>query len=519
MTRRTPVLSIVLASLAALGMLVLVAPDYLSTQGFPLDDAWIHAVYGREVARSGSLAYNPGVPATGSTSPLWSVTLALPYLVGSPVGGAVLLTKLLGFGLHVLTALVLYAALAGASAFGAMRLAGVLLVACFPDLLSASVSGMETPLATLTAVGLLYAAPRAGVVAYAALSALAVAARPELAIVSASLPFIMLIRGERRFVPMVASALVGSAVAFGLFAARNLAVSGLPLPATFYAKVGTGGFGFAEGIRVGFTELLGQLPVTDSSLLLVGLVGLSALVLWSKEATPGLTIAATSFLSGLLFCAVSFVLIPPIDPGAFYHQRYILPAIPLIVGPIPVLVDVAMTRWLPLSYRRLGRVTLLAFLAASLLIDAPIRYQRLANDARNIDQVQVALGRSLASASASDVVLAIDAGAIRYFGNAFVVDLLGLNTPQMLGAQGQEFLDSHPPRYIEIVPLWSRLDEQSDRQLQALSFEPATPYTVTGFPAMGKHWLVQCDHGSVSGELAVRSRSFRFTCAASQAAG
>ena len=54
-------------------MLQLAAPRYLLQQGFPLDDAWIHAVYAREVARNGTLAYNPGVPATGETAPLWAL--------------------------------------------------------------------------------------------------------------------------------------------------------------------------------------------------------------------------------------------------------------------------------------------------------------------------------------------------------------------------------------------------------------------------------------------------------------
>ena len=55
----------------ALLALHVVAPHYLVHQGFPVDDAWIHAVYARELARSGMLAYNPGVPATGETA-IWA---------------------------------------------------------------------------------------------------------------------------------------------------------------------------------------------------------------------------------------------------------------------------------------------------------------------------------------------------------------------------------------------------------------------------------------------------------------
>jgi hypothetical protein len=52
--------------------------------GFPLDDAWIHQTYARNLARSGQLAFIPGVPSAGSTAPLWSLLLSLGYLLGIP---------------------------------------------------------------------------------------------------------------------------------------------------------------------------------------------------------------------------------------------------------------------------------------------------------------------------------------------------------------------------------------------------------------------------------------------------
>src|SRR6185503_14621945 len=68
-------LLVVLAGLAGLAAVWTFTPEYLLARGFPLDDAWIHAVYGRSLARSGMLAFNPGVPATGVTSPLWALIL------------------------------------------------------------------------------------------------------------------------------------------------------------------------------------------------------------------------------------------------------------------------------------------------------------------------------------------------------------------------------------------------------------------------------------------------------------
>ena len=50
--------------------------------GFPLDDAWIHQTYARNLAQTGQLAFVPGQPSAGSTSPAWTVLLAIGYGLG-----------------------------------------------------------------------------------------------------------------------------------------------------------------------------------------------------------------------------------------------------------------------------------------------------------------------------------------------------------------------------------------------------------------------------------------------------
>jgi hypothetical protein len=515
MTTRTAWLWITLAFLVGVACLATFAPDYLFQQGFPLDDAWIHAVYGRELARSGTLAFNPGVAATGSTSPLWSGFVALPHLVVLGPGVRLLLIKAIGLVLHLLTALLVYVALSGGSAPW-LRLAGAALVAFHPDLISASVSGMEVPLATLLAVSLVYAVERSGTLLYGALSAATVLARPELIVLALVLPWLRHAREWRRAVLVFAGAALGVAGSFGILALRNVAVSGLPLPATFYAKVGAGTVGRVEALSMGFSQLMAAIPVADSSILLVALGVASALVIAARARARHPIAAACCFASGLIFCATSFLLVAPIDSGAFYHQRYILPALPLLVASVPALAGDLAGRC-GLGRTRIGFLAVLTLLvAASLLIDGPGRYRRLSSDARNIDDVQVALGRFLSSAPPSHVVWAIDAGAIRYFGNAFVVDLMGLNTPAMLGAQAQRYLNTHRPSYIEVVPGWSSPDEDAARRLPAARFAPSTEYTVTSFAPKRDHWLLRCDPQFGQGRLQVLSRSLRFECAGNE---
>lgn len=493
-----------LACAAALAIFVSVAGEYFTSRGFPLDDAWIHAVYGRSLARSGELAYNPGEAATGDTAPLWTVVIAASHLVTRTPESTVLLVKLTGLVLHLGTSLVLLLALRARPAAAAI---GAALTAFHPDLVAASVSGMEVPLAALTAAALLLAATFMRRWSFAVLSFLAPFARPELAVLSIILPSTLFLLGalsrqDRASLNLRAAA--GNAACYGLIAAYSLAVSGLPLPATFHAKVDLARPGLwsseMSGLQL-FAGLAGQ-PV----FLVAALVCASTLLVFARHARDALPIAAV--LAGVAFCASSFALIHPGDPAAFYHQRYILPVLPLLIAPVPSLAQAGLERIAGRACRVLFAI-LLVPLTALLVLAAPARFRRLSNDARNVDEVQVAVGRALARARASDVAWAVDAGAARYFGHAFVVDMIGLNTPALLRDDAQQYLDEHPPRFLESVPDWSTVE---GRTQHAAVFRPSTRYTVTSFPRMQQHALIACAPG-VAGRYTIRSRVFRYTCA------
>jgi hypothetical protein len=57
----------------------LLASNWIFRIGYPLDDAWIHQTYARNLASTGSWAFLPGQPSAGSTAPGWSLLLALGY--------------------------------------------------------------------------------------------------------------------------------------------------------------------------------------------------------------------------------------------------------------------------------------------------------------------------------------------------------------------------------------------------------------------------------------------------------
>jgi hypothetical protein len=501
---------LVIASLAivSLGLFAIHVPDYLRERGFPLDDAWIHAVYGRSIARHFAFEYNPGVAASGETSPLWALLLALPHLMLEKTPAVVLGIKLLGFCFHLLTAVACRAALdvGDDRESKTIAFAGALLVAMQPDLVAASMSGMEVPLATLSACLLLLHARKPRVSRMAVVTAMAILSRPELGVVAFLLP--LLIHGWRERRPLgrgIVGAALGATIAGVIIMTIAIEGSDRLLPATFHAKVAAPPSW--SGQWLGFTGLLPLLaPFHFWPLIPLG--GVLAIRMLIADRLPRERVVAAAFVAALGFCALSFALIYPGDPEAFYHQRYILPVLPLLLAFLPAAVA-RLVRWRFPDRAITGAGGMTGVVLLVLLIAAPARYRHLANDAHNIDDVQVEMGKFLANAPVSENVWAVDAGAVRYFGSAFVVDMVGLNSPEMLSSVSSRYLSAHRPHFLDVFGSWSEL-----RWLDGaptVTFHVTTPYTVTSDHSMGAHELVQCPPGG-SFEYRVRQRIVRGRC-------
>jgi hypothetical protein len=500
------------AGAAGAAIFQLSAPDYLTGQGFPLDDAWIHSVYARELARSGTLAYNPGVPATGETSPLWAVAIALVYLVSAPPT-SIFLTKILGLAMHLGSAVLFGIGLTRvADSRRWLPWTAGSLVAIHPDLLAASVSGMEVPLATLVTAAAFVAVVDAAYVRLAVLAVAATVARPESAVLPVALALLFwLPTNTRRAFALGASALAGGLAALALVSLRNWHVTGLPLPATFYVKANIASpLNSALQIQ-GFTGLLGYVPLLNVPIVVVALAVVALTMLRRRAAEPLAHAASALFIAGMGFCAVSFALVPPVDPPAFYHQRYALPGAALMIAATPLLVDALLGRLPQPAMRRITAVASVLF-ALLLLSATPARAKRLSNDARNIDDVQVAFGKTLHDAATDGSVWVVDAGASRFFGRPFVVDTIGLNTPELLTAGAQQYMDAHPPAYLDVFPGWSAIQGDPRLRFAARSFETTTPYTVTSALTMRTHVLVTCAPAGTQGVFVVRARQWRFRC-------
>ncbi len=432
------------------------------TRGFPVDDAWIHMVYGLSVRLHASFDYNDGHVGAGATSPLWVLFAALAHLIAGAreaSTGAALCLKLLGTLCH-----------AGAAALSA-RLARViapakslemplatgaaLIVGACPFLAYAAASGMEVALTSALLVGAIAAGGRKRPLTTAVVAGLAILARPEAA-VAAPLAIALAFRDA----PLRASwrrlvAAVSVTVALpGVWTVRNLVETGRALPATVYLKgSGRPPLGpLLHNLRLAFFEMLGKSRPMNHGVvwLLVAVavvLGSLALVRRVRDGRWGLhdegaLVGGVAALAGLLYAGGLSAYTRFMNPALFYFQRYLVPVLPLVlVAALGAVAHVAVRVLRGEARLRAVGAALLALggLVVAWEVDAwHARRTRYEDDVAGIDSIQVAMGRLLARLLPADaIVWSCDAGALRYFGGRRIVDIVRLNTPELFLSNAQ----------------------------------------------------------------------------------
>ncbi|MBM4130071.1 hypothetical protein FJ250_03450, partial [bacterium] len=136
--------------LIALGLL---AAGAWLLRGYTTDDTFIHLRYAQHLLERGEIAFNPGEPTYGATSPLWVFGLALLLKLGAaPDLAAWLLGALCGLGVVLVTDGIL-CRFTYPERWKAIVL---VLIAAEPWFLRWTFSGMETPLATLALLVLVW---------------------------------------------------------------------------------------------------------------------------------------------------------------------------------------------------------------------------------------------------------------------------------------------------------------------------------------------------------------------------
>ena len=420
--RVDPRLVIAVVALAAIGFYLFVSASIFRI-GFPLDDAWIHLTYARNLAEHGEWAFRLGERSAGSTAPLWTVLLSMGYLFGL---APYVWTYFLGW--VVLTLLGILAEKIARKLIQSYRpripWVGLFFVLAW-HLTWSAVSGMETLLHGLIALAVLGALMDGSrrYLTLGLLAGLSVWVRPDGLTLLGPILFTAIL-GESSWSARgkaILKTLIGFGTLFFLYLLFNLALSGNPMPNTFYAKQ-------AEYEAVWHSKSLSEriieylLPIIASPFIVL----IPGTILWLaknfREKNWG-TISGIIWFIG--YIGIYFARLP-----AYQHGRYIIPALPILYlwGMLGLMEFVTSEK----ANKRI--VFLWSVLTAVLcVVFGFIAARQNAYDVYWIESEMVVTAQWIEQNIPPDALLAVhDIGALGYYVQNPILDLAGLITPDVV---------------------------------------------------------------------------------------
>ncbi len=481
--------------------------------GVPLDDAWIHFQFARNLARGDGFAFNPGQPTAGSTAPLWTLLLAGVYAAGGrfPLAGQIL--SAVSFLVTLAATYRLTKAITGRRWAAGLAAA---VAAVNGRLAWAGLSALETPLfAALSLIAIGSHVTQVKSDRYppqtAALFGLATLTRPEGLLLFALSMVDFALRSTRQqpasesrapsqgfpptlYVSRLASGVLPAVAVFAVlvlpYTLFSLATAGHPLPNTFSAKTT---FNFRPDLA--FLSLASRYLILDNPLLLpFVLLGVGALIQRAR------LLSVWSVGLPLVYAFLHATL--------YQHGRYLIPLIPCnaVLGVAGLLA--ARRLALRRNWRWHGSAATLLLLVAALAIGGtawrlPTTARLYAQDVQNINQMHVAIGQWVAEQTPAEALLALnDIGAITYVSQRRIVDLAGLVTPQVIPllrapdttSRLVAFMADRGVDYVIIFPTWFPGLAERDDLLEPVHRVTLEQRTITGGKTMvvyRAHWSGQ----------------------------
>jgi len=418
-------LAVIAGAVVLTAVIYLLASQFTSAIGFPLDDSWIHQTYARNLALRGEWAFRAGVPSAGSTSPLWSALLAVGFLIQlSPYIWTFFLGVVTLFALAVLCE---WAARKIVKTYRPRFPWVGIFIAFEWHLAWAAMSGMETLLHGLiiTTILVLLMTNTRRYLPLGLLTGLSVWVRPDgLTLLGPALVTILLAETDASSKFKAATRyLIGFGSIFVFYLLFNLAIGGMPMPNTFYAKQAE----YAVWQTLPIIERLGQMAlqflVGPSLALLPGVV--AWLVKSIKQKLWG-SLAALIWCAGYLYIYISRL-------PVYQHGRYLLPAMPILfLFGLLAFAEFdggkmfARYHWVGQTVWRASAAMLTAgfiFLGA----------QSYAMDVAVIESEMVVTAKWVAANLPQDALIAAhDIGALGYFDTHELIDLAGLISPDVI---------------------------------------------------------------------------------------
>lgn len=444
--------------------------------GFPLDDAWIHQVYARNLAIRGEFAFFPGQPSAGSTSPLWAIVLSLGYMLRIDFR---VWAYLLGAAMIALCAVYL-ARLAERLSVSRRITVYFLLFAVFEwHLAWSAVSAMEIPLFVFLSMILVerfYAHERAWLLGL--IAGMLVLTRPEGSVLAVLIVAGMILEladgGSTRiasisprlseFTPAPHASPEGSVksagvrvpilyvLGFGIiivpYLAFNLTTSGTIFPNTFYAKNAEYAVFFEHTPFIAlWIQLLAVPWIGAQILLLPGFIFIAARLVLNRDYRTLIPVVWILALPALYALRL---------PVAYQHGRYEMPIVPFIV-----LYGIWGTAELFVRIKSfVVRATWGFSIAAALIAFWIVGANAYSTDVAIIDCEMVQTARWVMSNTPNGALIAAhDIGALGYYYDRPFIDLAGLVSPEIIPfirdeSRLRDYLFSRQTAFVIVFPDW-----------------------------------------------------------------
>ncbi len=499
-----PIAALTVIAAGASLFFVLPAAQSNGGSGFPLDDAWIHLQFARNLHDYGSFSYFRDLMVTsGSTSPLYTILLAAGFFLTS---NEMMLSYTVGILSHVALVILVFLLMRIPSAGRPVRTGAQVfpfiaagLTALEPRLIYASVSGMETSLFTALLVGALLAYRKKHAVWLGVTTGMALWARPEAVLFVAVLvldlaydawwrehPAMKKREVAKAAPPLNVWVFLGVSAAFAAaYGIWNSVLSGTVLPNTYAAKLkyyGSGSPDFGPELIRFLTD--GHLM----PLVLLAGMGVVNVVVRIFRRKPQTYLVHLCWIVALI-CVYWLKL-----PRLYQEGRYLMPLLPFVLmlgvdGLESVLARLEST--VHLLKRKSWRVALAAACAGALVIQfvaADMTKSRgYAGACKYIEDRQVTTARWISSHLPEDAIVAThDVGAVAFYGGRRIADMVGLVSPDMIRNIGrfdglQRFLLSQKVTHVAVLRNWFEVanqtplfqtDEQNPEIMEVFSYDP-----------------------------------------------
>lgn len=391
--------------------------------GFPLDDAWIHQVYARNLGLHGVMAFSPDQPSAGSTSFGWTVLLAAGYWLKLPF---FMWTYLLGAIFAVATAF--FAARLSYEFFGDFRNAVIVAIICVLEwhLAWAAVSGMEISLFTaLTLLFFLLLHRDRSPFLLGGLAGMIVLVRPEgliLALVYVLRLFLIHPRATKRIAASGLKFLLAFFIVISPWILFNLTYSHRPFPNTISAKYMQYGYPGSLGKSLMYLLEVFIYFLNGPLLLLIPGAGSAIYTIVKLRDKPHFyPIAWSLILIGLYAVAL---------PAIYDQGRYLMPLIPFLVIYGVQGFHEPLKRFMQASLVRLAVWLSLFGMILTLWINGTSDY---AYRIQLYDTVHRQAAEWINNNTPPDAIIAThDIGIIGYYTERQIIDLAGLVTPEIV---------------------------------------------------------------------------------------